>query len=206
MCVYFYVYIYIYIYIYINCSLWIITTISESDINDNTLLKIKTMKFEFEECNIITDIILEYWSMEMLIQTEPGFTYFYSWKKTPGAQCPHPPPQHCLLWMWAAPPSICGWPLLHSKGLSLKGPKQECLCDFQESPLLSFLSSLLPSLFCPVLSYYTTDKICFPIRVITKYWQHSPFVNYILEHRLHLSLWLTLHHLCISPSPPPIGW
>ena len=135
--IYIYIYIYIcvclficiYIYIYINCSLWIITTISESDINDNTLLKIKTMKFEFEECNIITDIILEYWSMEMLIQTEPGFTCFYSWKKTPGAQCPHPPPQHCLLWMWAAPPSICGWPLLHSKGLSLKGPKQECLCD-----------------------------------------------------------------------------
>ena len=62
MCVFIYMYIYTKI-----CSFWIITTISESDINDNTLLKIKTMKFEFEERNIITDIILEYWSMEMLI-------------------------------------------------------------------------------------------------------------------------------------------
>ena len=144
--------------------------------------------------------------MEMLIQTESGLTCFYSWKKTPCAQCPHSPSQHCLLWMWAAPLIHLWTPLLHSKVLSLKGPKQECLCDFQKSPLLSFLSSLLPPLFCPVLSYYTTDKICFPIRFITKYWQHSPFVNYIFKLRLHLSLGLTLHHLCISPSPPPIGW
>ena len=31
-------------------------------------------------------------------------------------------------------------------------------------------------------------------------------VNYILELKLHLSLCLTPHHLCISPSPPPIRW
>ena len=104
------------------------------------------------------------------------------------------------------PWSICGRPLLHCKVLSLKGPKEECLCDFQKPPLLSFLSSLLPPLFCSVLPFYTTDKICFPIRVIPKYWQHSPFVNYILELRLHLCLGFTLHHIRISPSPPPIGW
>ena len=67
---------------------------------------------------------------------------------------------------------------------------------------LPFFPATSPS--CPVLSYYTTDKICFPITVITKYWQHSPFVTYILELSLHLSLCLTLHHLCSFPSPPPI--
>ena len=131
------------------CSLWVINKILKSHINDNTLLKIKTLKFEFEERKIITDIILESWSMEMLIQTEPGFTCFYSCKKTPCVQLPHTPPQHCLLWMCSAPPSICGRPLLQSKGLSFKRPKQECLCDFQKSPLFSFLSSVT----FPFLSY-----------------------------------------------------
>ena len=142
----------------------------------------------------------------MLIQTEPGFTWFYSCKKTPCVQCPTPRPSIDFSACEPLPQSISGVTLLHSKVLRLKGPKQECLCDFQKPPLLSFLSSLLPPLFCSVLSFDTTDKICFPIRVITNYWQHSPLVNYILELKLHLSLCLTPHHLCISPSPPPIRW
>lgn len=38
-------------------------------------LKLKPTKFEFAgETYLITDIILEYWSMEIVIKTEPAFT------------------------------------------------------------------------------------------------------------------------------------
>ena len=59
------------------------------DIYANTRLKFKPTKFGFaEEKYLITDIILEYWSMEMVINTEPAFTWLYSYNKTLRGQCP----------------------------------------------------------------------------------------------------------------------
>ena len=132
----------------------------------------------------------------MLIQTEPGFTWFYSCKKTPCVQCPTPRPSIDFSACEPLPQSISGGPLLHSKVLSLKGPKQECLCDFQKPPLLSFLSSLLPPLFCSVLSFYTADKICFPIRVITNYWQQN------VASKLHS--WTQITPKFVPYTPPPL--
>ena len=46
-------------------------------------LKLKSTKFGFaEEKYLITDIILEYWSMGLVIKTETALTWFYSCNKT----------------------------------------------------------------------------------------------------------------------------
>ena len=72
------------------------------DIYANTRLKFKPTKFGFaEEKYLITDIILQYWSMGMVIKAEPAFTWFYSCNKTLHGQCP----QYCLHRMWSTPPA-----------------------------------------------------------------------------------------------------
>ena len=71
------IYTRVYMYIYIN-FVPVKNKILKPDINDGKLLKI---------C-LITDIILEYWSMEMGIKTEPAFIWFYSCNKCLHGQCP----------------------------------------------------------------------------------------------------------------------
>ena len=95
MCVRLYIYIHthmcvrLYICTLNLCPLWIIYKILNPAIYDNKHLKRKLTKFGFaEEKYLITDIILQYWSMGMVIKAEPAFTWFYSCNKTLHGQCP----------------------------------------------------------------------------------------------------------------------
>ena len=105
----------LYIYTLKLYTLWIICKILKPDIYDNQLFKLKPTQFGFaEEKYFITDIILEYWSMEMVIKTEPAFTWVYSCNKSLRGQCPPVLPAREVGY---SPCSTCGSPLLHSKGL-----------------------------------------------------------------------------------------
>ena len=104
VCVYMYIHTCVPLYICtLNlCPLWITYKILNPDIYDNKHLKRKLTKFGFaEEKYLITDIILEYWSMGMVIKAEPAFTWFYSCNKTLRGQWP----QYCLQGLWATLPA-----------------------------------------------------------------------------------------------------
>ena len=114
-----YIYTHICVCLYIctlkPCTLWIIYKILKPNIYDNKLFKFKPIKFGFaEEKYLITDIILGYWSMEMVIKTEPAFTCFDSCNKSLRGQWPPvltaQDVGYCLC-------PTCGSPRLHSKFL-----------------------------------------------------------------------------------------
>ena len=124
MCVYIYLYtqthvcVHLYICTLKLCTLGIICKILKPDIYDNQLFKLKPTQFGFaEEKYLISDIILEYWSMEMVIKTEPAFTWVYSCNKSLHGQCPPVLPAWYVCY---SPCPICGSPLLHSKFLFCK--------------------------------------------------------------------------------------
>ena len=121
MCVRLYIYIHthmcvrLYICTLNLCPLWIIYKILNPAIYDNKHLKRKLTKFGFaEEKYLITDIILQYWSMGMVIKAEPAFTWFYSCSKALCGQCPPELPARDVGY---SPRPTCGSPLLHSKFL-----------------------------------------------------------------------------------------
>ena len=114
MCAFVCIYTHMCVHLYI-CPLWIIYKILKPDIYDNKRFKLKPTKFGFaEEKYLTTDIILEYWSMEMVIKTEPAFPWFYSCNKTLRGQFPPVLPAQDVGY---TPHPTCGSPLLHSKFL-----------------------------------------------------------------------------------------
>ena len=96
-------------------TLGIICKILKPDIYDNKLFKLKPTQFGLaEEKYLIPDIILEYWSMEMVIKTKPAFTWFSSGNKSLRGQCSPVLPARDVCY---SPCPTCGSPLLHSKFL-----------------------------------------------------------------------------------------
>ena len=133
ICIHIHTYVYVFGYIYTHThacvhlyictlklyTLWIICKILKPDRYDNKLFKLKPTQFGFaEEKYLITDIILEYWSMEMVIKTEPAFTWVYSCNKSLRGQCPPVLPARDVGY---SPCPTCGSPLLLSKSF---GPKK----------------------------------------------------------------------------------
>ena len=104
-------------------------------------LKLKSTKFGFaEEKYLITDIILEYWSMGLVIKTETALTWFYSCNKI----FVDNELWYCLHWMWTTPPaSPVGVHCFILNSLAKKGLINVGFV-ISKTPLFFFLSSLLP--------------------------------------------------------------